>query len=201
MSRLSAQLFAFASATDSSKFYYGEFVDNHIMIGSRRALYTSNLTIVPISDEWRAFLDGKKIDFEYKKPGCSESLWNTRTIHGDKLKYMLQHVSGYIIPLFCSIPEQIYTSYPCMSTHPPTVMPKQVVKPPSIVVAAAAPSRRACARAATTRFESKKKIKFGDEDSEAEAVIDSDEEDVTTIKEWKQARKALSQAVSKSLKK
>lgn len=207
----SVQLFAFVSSSDSSKFYYGEFVDNHIMIGAHRALYTSNIKVVPASAEWRAFLHEKVLEFEYKKPGDSTSSWSRRRIRGDKLQYMLQHDSGYVMPLFRSIPEEIYKCYPCMSAYAPTAMPKQAVKPPSIVASTATPSSSSglsSGLSSTTKgvVAAKKKLVRSSDDnndksSEAEAIIDSDDDDdPCTEKEWKRERDALSSAVNAMLK-
>lgn len=176
------QLFVFVSQTDPSKLHYGEFVDNHIMIGSPRALYVSNMYVGPITEEWRAFLHNKSLEIEYKKPGETTSSWSRRRIHGDKLQSMLYHSSGYVMPFFHSIPEFIYSCYPCMSAHPPAVMPKQVTKPPSIIAPMVAPTLPSSSKC------------LDDNSSQAGAIIDSDDDD-----SGNRERHALCSAVNKMI--
>ena len=165
-----------ALTPDNINFYYGEFVDDHLIRGSPRAIYRPNVSVVPISPEWKTFLKGRKLEIE-----CSGSKWISVGISADGPTRMLKHDSGYIIPIIGTGNKTICEFFQHISDTPKRVMPSQRVAPPSVVVG------RVVERVDR------------DDDSDAEATIGDD--DTTGVDEWKKERDALSAAVEGMMKK
>ncbi len=169
-----------ALTTDKLTFHYAELHDNHLLRGSSRALYMSNIKIIDVSAEWKAYLGGRVLEIEQ-----AGSKWLTAALKPTYMKYMLQHVSGYVMPLLCVRSTELCEYFPKIAAAAPVAMPKQTVKAPGVVSASAA------ATAARSLYDS------DDADSDAEAVCNGDDDPDT---EWKKERDALSAAVARAVR-
>ena len=174
-SKPSVQLFALT--TDKVNFYYGELHDDHILRGSPRGIYASNIKILDMSAEWKAYLTGRVIEIEQ-----ADSKYVKVTLKPSGLKYMLQHDTGYVMPLIRVGSEDLCAYFPRMTTMAPVTMPSQTARAPGIVMSSgsAKPSRR--------------RVVIKEDDSIAGAVCNGDEDPVD---EGKKERDALSSAIER----
>lgn len=168
----SVQLFALT--VDKVNFYYGELHDDHLLRGSPRGIYASNVKIVDMSADWKAYLSGRVIEIEQ-----GPSKWIKATLKSDGLKYMLQHDSGYIMPLIRVSRADLCEYFPRMAQTAPMKMPSQTVRAPGIVASNSVKVPRK---------------RDDDAGSAAEAVCNGDDED--PVDEGKKERDALSAAVA-----
>jgi hypothetical protein len=125
---MSTQLIAFSNDPAMKVFHYGELIENHVMRSPKRAIYSSNVRIVPISSEWKTYLVGRTLEIE--QPGDK---WLKVTIRSC-LKYMLLHDSGYTMPLLITKSKNLEV-FQKMETEVP--MPVQKVRAPPPVVSSA----------------------------------------------------------------
>lgn len=180
-SRPALQLIAFTA--DKINFYYGEFHDDHILRGSSRSLYASNVKIVEMSAGWKTYLTGRVVEIE--QPG---SKWVKATLEAGGIKYMLRHDSGYVIPLICVRSYAFYEYFPRMAESVPVAIPTQTVRPPGIVAGSAA------APAMTSK--PKKPLRMLPRvDDDAYAVCNGDDDDLSLVDDGKKERDALSAAI------
>lgn len=187
----STQLFALT--TDKINFYYGELCDNHLLRGSPRAIYASNVKIVDMSAEWKAYLSGRVIEIEQP-----DSKWLNATLKPSVLKYMLQHESGYVMPLLCVRRAELCVYFPRMGAAAPAKMPVQTVCAPGVVAAVAAVAAPAAKPTSHRRRVVIKDATDSDGDSVAEAVCNGyDDEDPAAADEGKKERDALRVAMER----
>lgn len=189
----STQLIAFCSDPVVKVFSYGELVDDHVMRGAKRAIFTSNIRVVPISAEWKTFLTGRFLELEQ-----TGGVWKKVRI-GDSVKYMLQHDSGYLIPLLI-VTTEIAEYFQRMEASAPAPMPTQKVRaPPPLVTTTKTtitilPSKSKIGKA--SRGAKRIMTTHDDDGSDNDAVCNDDGEDPAGCDEWKKSRDALSAAVS-----
>jgi hypothetical protein len=183
----------FALTTDKLNFYYGELHDDHLLRGSSRGMYASNVKIIDMTTEWKAYLSGRVIEIEQ-----SGSKWIKVTMKPEGLKYMLQHDSGYVMPLLRVTGfTDVCRYFPQMAPTAPAAIPKQTVRVPGIVVPPPASASASASRAATRRVF----VKPSRED-DADAICNGDEDNMYDIDKTKKhndegekERDALSDAV------
>ena len=175
----SVQLFALT--VDKVDFYYGELHDDHLLRGSPRGIYASNVKIIDMSADWKAYLSGRVIEIEQES-----SKWIKATLNSEGLKYMLQHDSGYIMPLIRVSRADLCEYFPRMAKTAPMKMPSQTVRAPGIVASNSVKGSAGMYR--------KPRKRDDDAGSAAEAVCNGDDED--PVDEGKKERDALSAAVA-----
>lgn len=125
-----APLQLFALTADGSKYHYGEFSDDHLLAGSPRKLYTRHMKLMPITDEWKAYLMDRRIELE-----LPSGKW--QRLHIKHCNSMLVHDSGYVMPLLKLGDTSLIAKYPCIELASPSpVMPKQTIRPPPILAKA-----------------------------------------------------------------
>lgn len=173
----SIQLVAFT--VDNINFYYGELHDDHVLRGSARSLYASNFKIVDMTTEWKSYLCGRVLEIEQ-----GESKWIKGTITSTGHKYMLQHDSGYLIPLIGTNRIDICKYFTRIAPTAPMKMPSQRVGAPAIVEP---PTIRG-----SSHVYVKARKRDDDADSVAKAIVNGDEDPED---EGKKERDALSAAV------
>jgi hypothetical protein len=137
-SNMPTQLIAFPY---NGGYTYGELVDNHIMRGSSRALYVSNMTKIAITPEWRAYLSGVTFEVEMSAG------WKTCKPILTHAAVMLETTEGYKIPLIL-LSDEHARYYPAMMKEP--ALPHQAVRAPPVVVHTAPAVRRVTMRRTTS---------------------------------------------------
>lgn len=171
-----------ALTADKVNFHYAELHDNHLMRGSTRKVYTSNIKTVEMSAEWKTYLTDRAVEIEY-----GDSKWFKCKLLSKGLNNMLLHDSGYVIPMIRFKSAEVCRYFPRMAAAAPATMPAQTVRPPGIV-----------AESASSKPKSKSKIirrvHDDDADSAAEAVCNGDED--SAADDAKKERDALRVAVA-----
>lgn len=174
-----------ALTADKVNFHYAELHDDHLLRGSSRALYTSNIKTVEMSADWKAYLNDRVVEIE-----CADA-WIKCKLLSKGLKYMLQHDSGYVMPMIHINSPAVCGYFPRMAAAAPAAMPAQTVRPPGIVAAGAAP-RRASRTVMVSRS------RDDDADSAAEAVCNGDDD--SAADDGKKERDALRAAVESMMR-
>lgn len=174
-----------ALTADKVNFHYAELHDDHLLRGSSRALYTSNIKTVEMSADWKAYLNDRVVEIE-----CADAKWIKCKLLSNGLKYMLQHDSGYVMPMIHINSPAVCGYFPRMTAAAPAAMPAQTVRPPGIVAASAVqrPSRTVII----------KRSRDDDADSAAEAVCNGDED--SAADDGKKERDALRAAVESMMR-
>lgn len=191
----STQLIAFCCDPAVKVFSYGELIDDHVMRGAKRAIFTSNIRVVPVSTEWKAYLAGRILEIEQK-----DGSWKRVRI-GDGVKYMLQHDSGYVLPLLM-VKSETAEYFQRMETAVPVPMPTQKVRaPPPLVMKTDRASWPTVKTAKVTKGAKRIMTRRDDDSSDNDAVCNDEGEDPADCDEWKKSRDALSAAVSAMLAK
>jgi hypothetical protein len=178
--RPTTQLIAFTA--DKVSFYYGELHDDHIFRGSSRGLYASNVKILEMSADWKAYLGDRNVEIEQPS-----SKWVKVKLETKRMKYMLRHDSGYVMPLLVIKNAAFCKYFPRMADSAPVSMPTQTVRPPGIVAESAAAAH------ASSTLKVFRRRRDDDADSEAEAVCNGDDD--VSADDGKKERDALRAAV------